>query len=91
MKEKKMILRLYESYIAEDYKTSKRHKELSIKFNDKLEKFCENLKNKEKEEIDEILNLVFEMNGESEKQVFIDAYCIGTRLTTEALYEIKEK
>ena len=91
MMEKEMILKLYNNYMEEDYKTSKRHQELSIKFNEKLKEFCDTLKATDKKKFDNIINLAFEMNGESEKQVFIDGYSMGVKLTIEALYEKKEK
>ena len=45
----------------------------------------------ERDYLDEIINLTFSMNSESEKQVFIYAYSLGVKLTTEVFYENKEK
>lgn len=91
MEEKKEISKLYDDYIEGKIKTSKKYKEISNKFVDRIERFRDKLKKKDKKELDRIIELVFDMNGESERQTFIYAYSLGVRLTTEALYEIREK
>lgn len=91
MEENKTISKLYDNYIETDLKTSKKYIEISKQFVDKIEKFSKKLKKKDKKELDKIINLVFDMNIESERQTYIYAYSLGVKLTTEALYQIREK
>lgn len=91
MEEKKTISKLYDDYIEGNIRTSKKYKEISNKFVDRIERFRDKLKKKDKKELDKIIELVFDMNEESERQTFIYGYSLGVRLTTEALYEIREK
>lgn len=91
MKEKKTILKLYTDYIEGNPKTTPKYNEISNQFVDSIEKFRNNLKDEQKKDLDEIINLTFSMNSESEKQVFIYAYSLGVKLTTEVFYENKEK
>lgn len=91
MEESKTISKLYDNYIETDLKTNKKYREISRQFVNKTEKFSKKLKKKDKKELDKIINLVFNMNTESERQTFIYAYSLGVKLTTEALYEIREK
>lgn len=91
MKEKKTILKLYTDYIERNPKTTQKYNEISNQFVDSIEKFRNNLKEEQKKDLDEIINLTFSMNSESEKQAFIYAYSLGVKLTTEVFYENKEK
>lgn len=91
MEENKTILKLYENFRDENCLSSKRYKEISNRFLDRIEKFEKRLKKKDKKELDKIINLSFQMSAEDEKDVFIYAYSLGVRLTMEALYEIREK
>ncbi len=89
MDEKNEILKLYEGYVDGNVPTNRKYKEISNRFVNRIENFRNKLNKKDKKELDRIMDLVFEMNGETEKQMFIYAYSLGVRLTTEALYEIK--
>ncbi len=89
MDEKNEILKLYEGYVDGNVPTNRKYKEISNRFVNRIENFRNKLNKKDKKELDRIMDLVFEMNGETEKQMFIYAYSLGVRLTTEALYENK--
>lgn len=90
MENKKAILKLYDDYTETAPRTTKQYMQASNQFLDSIERFRDKLSNRNKKQLDKIMDLAFKMNTEDNKQTFVYAYTLGVRLTTDALYEERE-
>lgn len=91
MNRKETILKLYDEYIESEINITDKYKELSKEFVKIREEFVKKLDNTEQERLDRIVDLLENMNTDNARNVFVQGYVWGTRLTMEALCSGEEK
>ena len=84
MKHKGYILKLYKQYDEEKQNTDK-FNELLRKFSLRRENFDKTLKPKQRKELQKLMDLMYDMKDEENKQYFAEGFSIPIRLMGEVL------
>lgn len=85
LKEKNVILQLYEFYNNYGIKHSKEYEILLHEFNEMRDKTNKMLTKEQEQEIDKLFELFNKVIGEANKQNFIETISLGIKLVVEAL------
>jgi len=86
MEEKETIVKLYKEYISDKIIPTNDCFKVSKRFSREIESFSERLSEKENEELNKIYDTMMDIVEKETEQAFTEGYCLGVKMTTEALY-----